>query len=189
MIRERANGIASGPWGYGVVSWIHLNSLRPGQQQTGFGQRGAGGGFAIGEVSADKAYCGLANFEAVAGCGGEFFPAFKSNATGGIGGHFEKAFHYFSFKQEEYLAHYHKRSNVESTFSMVKRKFGADVRSKTDVAMANEVLCKFIAHNLCVLIHEEQELGIEPLFWKGPTTTAIACNELKSPATEFIGNG
>ena len=30
-----------------------------------------------------------------------------------IGGLFEKAFHYFQFKQEEYMAHYHKRSNVE----------------------------------------------------------------------------
>ncbi len=79
-------------------------------------------GFTIGEVSADKAYGSLANFETVANCGGCGFIAFKENATGAVGGHFEKAFHYFSFKREEYLQHYHKRSNVESTFSMVKRK-------------------------------------------------------------------
>ena len=124
----------------------------------------ADGGFTIGEVSADKAYGSLANFEAVADCGGQFFPAFKSNATGGCGGHFEKAFHYFSFKKDEYLAHYHKRSNVESTFSMIKRKFGGEVRSKTDAAMVNETLCKLLAHNLCVLIQEEHELGIESVF-------------------------
>lgn len=132
-------------------------------------------GFTIGEVSADKAYCGLANFEAVAGCGGEFFPAFKSNATGAIGGHFEKAFHYFSFKQEEYLAHYHRRSNVESTFSMIKRKFGGEVRAKTDAAMVNEALCKILAHNLCCLIQEEQELGIDPqLFGETRVVPALA---------------
>ena len=92
----------------------------------------------------------LENFEAVAECGGTAFIAFKANATGGVGGMFEKMFHYFQFKQEEYMQHYHQRRNVESTFSMVKRKFGDAVRSKTDVAMVNEVLCKFLCHNLCV---------------------------------------
>ncbi|MBA4068207.1 MAG: transposase [Isosphaera sp.] len=122
------------------------------------------GGFSVSEMSADKAYGSLENFEAVAGCGGQGYIAFKANATGAAGGHFEKAFHYFSFKREEYVRHYHKRSNVESTFSMIKRKFGDSVRSKTDAAMVNEVLCKLVAHNLCVLIQEEHELGIEPVF-------------------------
>ena len=31
---------------------------------------------------------------------------------------------------------------------MVKAKFDDSVRSKSDVAMINEVYCKFIAHNL-----------------------------------------
>ena len=30
----------------------------------------------------------------------------------------------FVFKQEEFLAAYSKRNNIESTFSSVKRKFG-----------------------------------------------------------------
>lgn len=124
--------------------------------------------FTIGEVSADKAYLSLENFEAVAECGGEAFIAFKANTTGGVGGLFAKMFHYFQFKQDEYLAHYHKRSNVETTFSMVKRKYGDAVRSKTDAAMVNEVLCKFLCHNLCVLIQEQHELGIEAVFWKEP---------------------
>jgi hypothetical protein len=38
------------------------------------------------------------------------------------------------------------------------------VRSKTPVAMVNEVLCKIICHNICVLIQEAQELGIDPTF-------------------------
>ena len=122
--------------------------------------------FTIGEVSADKAYASLDNFEAVAECGGTGFMAFKSNTTGGVGGLFEKAYHYFRFNQEEYLAHYHKRSNIESTFSAVKRKFGASVASKTDTAQANEVLCKILCHNLTCLIQEQETLGIVPIFWK-----------------------
>lgn len=120
--------------------------------------------FTIGEVSADKAYASLENFEAVAECGGTGYIAFKSNITGAKGGLFERMFFYFQFKKDQYMDHYHKRSNVESTFSMIKRKFGDSVRSKTETAMTNEVLCKILAHNLSVLVHEECELGIEAEF-------------------------
>jgi hypothetical protein len=123
-------------------------------------------GFIIEEVSADKAYASLENFEEVAECGGTAFIAFKSNATGGVGGMFEKMFHYFQFNREEFLGRYHQRSNVESTFSAVKRKFGDSVASKTDTAMANEVLCKVLCHNLTCLIQEQETLGIAPVFWK-----------------------
>jgi hypothetical protein len=37
-------------------------------------------------------------------------------------------------------------------------------RSKTDVAQVNELLCKVLCHNLCVLIQRMYELGIEPEF-------------------------
>lgn len=122
--------------------------------------------FEIGEVSADKGYASLENFEEVAGCGGQAFIAFKTNTTGAVGGHFEKAYHYFRFKRDEYLAHYHKRSNVESTFSAIKRKFGHAVMSRTDTAMANEALCKILCHNLTCLIQEQEALGIVPMFWE-----------------------
>jgi transposase len=136
--------------------------------------------FTIGEISADKAYLSLENFEAVADCGGQAFIAFKSNTTGAVGGLFEKMFHYFQFKQDEYMAHYHKRSNVESTFSAIKRKFGDSVRAKDDVAMVNEVLCKILCHNICCLIQEQCELGIESVFWpEGESPKLLA---LASPA-------
>jgi hypothetical protein len=122
--------------------------------------------FTIGEMSADKAYASLENFEALAECGGQGFMAFKSNTTGAVGGLFEKAFHYFQFHREEYLTHYHQRSNIESTFSAIKRKFGDSVMSKTDTAMVNEVLCKILCHNLTCLIQEQETLGIVPVFWK-----------------------
>src|SRR5262249_27614115 len=126
--------------------------------------------FTIGEVSADKAYLSLDNFEAVANVGGVAFVPFKENSTGAKGGLFERMFHSFNYKRDEFMQHYHKRSNVESTFSMVKRKFGDAVRSKSDTAMVNEVLCKFLCHNLCVLNQEQCELGIEAEFWRADSS-------------------
>jgi hypothetical protein len=45
-------------------------------------------------------------------------------------------------------------------------RFRAALRSKGDVALVNEALCKVLCHNLCVLIQEQHELGIETVFWK-----------------------
>ncbi|SPF44658.1 transposase [Candidatus Sulfotelmatobacter kueseliae] len=120
--------------------------------------------FTISQVSADKAYGGNISTDAVHKFGGTPFISFRGNATGGVGGTFGQMFHYFMFRREEFLQHYHKRSNVESTFSMMKRKFGDSLRSKTEAAMVNETLCKILCHNLVVLIHEMFELGIEPFF-------------------------
>src|SRR5207253_8941698 len=81
------------------------------------------------------------------------FVPFKSTSTGYGGDHrnfstkWNEMYHYFMFRRDEFLTHYHKRSNVESTFSMIKRKFGDSLRSKTDVAMVNEALCKILCHN------------------------------------------
>jgi hypothetical protein len=75
-------------------------------------------------------------------------------------------------------------SNVESTFSMMKRKFGDGLRSKTNVAMVNETLCKILCHNLVVLIHEMCELGIDPVFWPD-TTVAVGVREDGSCETHF----
>ena len=88
-----------------------------------------------------------------------------ANTTGSVGGLFEKMFHYYSLHKEEYMEHYHKRSNIESANSMIKAKFRDHVRSKTDAAMTNEVLCKLLCHNICVLIQSQCELGIEATFW------------------------
>ncbi len=116
--------------------------------------------FKLNEVSADKGYGSLQNYDVIADHGAVPYIAFKSIHTGRGGGLWAKMFHYFQFNREEFLRHYHKRSNVESTFSMIKAKFRDHVRSKSDTAMINEVLCKIICHNLCVVIQEMHELGI-----------------------------
>ena len=70
-------------------------------------------------------------------------------------------FHLFSYQRDTFLTRYHKRSNVETTFSMIKAKFGDNLRSKTTVGQFNQVLCKVIAHNLCVLIACIHEIGLD----------------------------
>lgn len=124
--------------------------------------------FSVNEVSADLAYSSRTNLEAIDAIGATPLIPFKSNATAKNdrnGMLWTKMFHYFNFKREEFLKRYHNRSNVESTFSMLKAKFGDSVRSKTDTAMKNEVLCKIICHNIVVLISAMYELGIDPIFW------------------------
>ena len=51
--------------------------------------------------------------------------------------------------------------------------------------MVNEVLCKLVCHNLCVLIQETHELGIEAEFWKPNPAVEVVCNEISLPATEM----
>ena len=78
-----------------------------------------------------------------------------------------KMYHSFMFNRDGFLAHYHKRSNVETVFSMIKGKFGDAVRSTGDTAQINEALCKVLAHNICVVIQSIEELGVEPAFCAG----------------------
>ena len=117
------------------------------------------------EVSADAAYLSHENCNMVGEAGGPPYILFKSNTTAAAGGLMAKMFHFYNLNRDEYLSHYHKRSNVESTFSMIKAKFRDSVRARSDSGMVNEVLAKIICHNVCCLIHSIFELGIAPTFW------------------------
>jgi transposase len=142
--------------------------------------------FTVKEVPADKAYLSHDNLALVQGLGGTAFVPYKVNSQAGEAGSlWEKMYFYFQFRREEFLKHYHLRSNMESTFSMVKAKFRDHVRSRTDVAMKNEVLCKFLCHNICVVHQSHIELGIEPVFWgerpTPQTAEATANRQLAQP--------
>ena len=73
-------------------------------------------------------------------------------------------YHFYMMNRPGFLEHYHERSNVETTFQMIKAKFGQRLRSKSLTAQINEALCKVLCHNLCVLIQSVRELGIETTF-------------------------
>lgn len=126
--------------------------------------------FKIEEVSADKAYLSYRNLNAVAQAGGVPYIPFKSNNKEPGPEQWRKLWHTFWFRRAEFEKAYHLRSNSESTFSMIKRKWGGSVRSKKHVSQVNEVLAKILCHNLAVLVHETYELGIEPEFWRNRHT-------------------
>jgi transposase len=117
------------------------------------------------EVSADKAYLSHANLKAVARYNAMPYIPFKVNtAVPTKNSLWSEMYYYFMHNREEFLDHYHKRSNVETAFSMIKGKFGDSVRSKSDIGQLNEVLCKILCHNLCVIIQAIHESGIDPTF-------------------------
>ena len=72
--------------------------------------------------------------------------------------------HFYRFNHAEFKAHYHRRSNVETTFHMIKSKFGERLRSKTETGQINEVLAKVLCHNICCVIQSIHELMLEPTF-------------------------
>jgi transposase len=122
--------------------------------------------FTVREVSGDKAFGSFKNYDAIEAAGGTPFIPFKSHqGFGSKHNLWSQMYHYFMFRREEFLGHYHKRSNAESTFSAIKAKFGDSVRSRTETAMRNEALCKILCHNICCVIQEMYELGIEPNFF------------------------
>jgi len=134
-------------------------------------------GFRPATVVADKGYLSADNYALAASLGIEPFIPFRagtvSNEVNRIRGVLKpeswvKAYHLFQANRTEFDRNYHRRSNVESVFSSLKRKFGENIRSRTPVAQVNEVLCKLIAYNLTVVVHEMFESGISPNFSKSP---------------------
>jgi transposase len=83
------------------------------------------------QISADKAYIGHTNLAAVAAVGAEAFIPSKLNSldhpTSPL---WTKLFHIYNYRSDEFLPHYHRRNNAESTFSAMKRVFTDTLRSK-----------------------------------------------------------
>lgn len=125
--------------------------------------------FTVDEVSGDKAYSSKINLRAIEAVGATPYIPFMSYSKGkqrkyGYDDLWQRMWHFYAFNREEFNAHYHKRSNVESTMAMIKTKFGGSVRSKSGTAQINEVLAKLVCHNICVLIQSFYDLGIESEF-------------------------
>lgn len=118
------------------------------------------------DIVADKAYSSRANLHLVAKHGATPHIPFKSNTSANNAGssEWERLYHFFCEHRDEFLEHYHRRSLSESTFQMIKAKFGSAIRSKGETAQINELLCKVLCHDICVVIQCMYEIGIEPDF-------------------------
>lgn len=78
----------------------------------------------------------------------------------------EKDVSFFQLNRDEFMEHYHKRSNIEATNAAIKRKFGDTLKSKNPTAQVNvnELMAKIVTYNLAVVIHEMYENGINSEF-------------------------
>jgi transposase len=124
--------------------------------------------FAMRQVSADKAYLSSPNLQTAVDNAAMPYIPFKANSVSNEKRHsklWKTMYHFYSYNQEAFMQNYHKRSNVESTFHMIKSKFGNTLRSRTKTAQINEALCKVLCHNICCLIQSMFELNLKPKFW------------------------
>jgi len=122
--------------------------------------------FNISEISGDKAYISKKNLEIARQYRAIPFIPFKSNVTGNARGSYmwKKMYHWFCYNNEEFMKHYNKRSNVETTFHMIKSKFGDSLSSKKETSQVNELLMKIICHNIVCVIQAIYELDISSNF-------------------------
>lgn len=110
--------------------------------------------FNIKELSADAGYLSRENVEAISKIGSVPFIMGRKNVNVPIKGRasaWGAMLRLWKKHQMFFAEHYHRRSNVESTFSMLKRKHGAFCRAKKPISQENEILCKIVCHNAVVL--------------------------------------
>ena len=53
-------------------------------------------------------------------------------------------YYLFMHGRYDFWEHYHKRSNIESAYAMIKGNFGSYLRSKSDTRQINGALCKVL---------------------------------------------
>lgn len=128
-----------------------------------------GANFNMKRVSGDKAYLSQRVLKIIDKFNAEPFIPFRVNIKN-IGkdspDSWIKAFNYFKDNKEQFLKHYHKRSNVETTFAMIKVRLGEFLKCKNFVNQRNELVMKFICHNVSCLIQEIYENQIHIDFKK-----------------------
>ena len=172
------------------------------------------GAFPLKVVCADKAYSGRSNYALAEELGFDFYAPFRSRDTARPSnrGHQKRAtsplwkrmFYLFQLNRDEWETKYHPRSNVEATFSAIKRKMGEPLLSKNPTARLNELLAKLLAYNIGVIVHEIYEHGLDPGV-AGVSKPAprpklhkpvepgqeegVPCDFIVEPVTEFADSG
>lgn len=118
--------------------------------------------FNMEEFSADKAYSSRANLEAIWKYNCLPLIPFKENAKPQKGGLiWTEMYNFFKQNNELFMKKYHLRSNAETGFYMIKQKFGDLTCMRNEVGSINDVLCKILCHNICVLVQEIFILNID----------------------------
>ena len=122
--------------------------------------------FDIEQITADKGYLSRQNYDFGKTHGFDVFIPFKSNTTGKQGGSITWGNAYWNFKNNNgyFMKQYHVRSNVESTFSSMKKKFGDSIKSRNYTAQVNELYCMAIAENITMLIRAMYSHNIDVCF-------------------------
>jgi len=131
-------------------------------------------GFQVKEIATDGAYLSVKNLEHLDSAG--IFPAIPFHSNHKLTSQppdsvWRKMFYLFAMNSAEYQEQINRQAQVESTFSMIKQKFGERIFSKDSVGQVNEVLCKILCHNLCVIIYWLYQFGVE--LPEGPTDSII----------------
>lgn len=124
------------------------------------------GRFNVKEVSADAGYLSRKNCDIIEDAGAVPYILPKKNVTSHSRGSDAWRRMIYLWKQHQMLfaSHYHRRSNVESTFGMIKRKWGDFCRCKLPVTQENEILSRIICHNAAVLSEAMLSNDLEPVF-------------------------
>jgi transposase len=119
--------------------------------------------FKLEEWSADKGYLSRENYNAIFEKGAIPFIPFKSNTTDKKrnSGIWQEMYNFFKDNNELFMKKYHLRSNAESGMQMIKSRFGDLTSMRNETAGKNDILCKILCHNLCVLCQELLLLGID----------------------------
>jgi transposase len=119
--------------------------------------------FKMADFVADKAYLSREIFKFLDELNLTPFIPFKKNSLGLPRGCWlwRRMYTLFRERPEVYMREYHRRSNIETCFHMLKARFGDHLATKNFVANQNEILTRILCHNLCVLIQEAYERGVK----------------------------
>lgn len=124
--------------------------------------------FPMKEVSADSGYLSRKNCDIISAAGAIPFILPKKNVRslnrGDSDGTWGKMIRLWKNHQMLFASHYHRRSNVESTFAMLKKRWMDYCRCKLPTTLENEILCKIVCHNSVVLSHALLNYDIQPVF-------------------------
>ncbi len=128
--------------------------------------------FNMKEVAADKAYLSRKSCQTTADLGIDPYIMPKDNVTGLSKGYpaWNKMIYFWKKNEPKFREHYHKRSNVESTFGSLKGKFSGFLRNKNEIAQENELLCKVMCHNISMLVRALFELKLDYPDFRNPAS-------------------